>query len=79
MFDLQAPKVLGELINKVPNSDGFDHNFCVMKESGQEKTFVARYSVFSLWLLLTLFFYAVGSNSITSNSVTIEITENCNI
>ncbi|XP_063924261.1 galactose mutarotase-like isoform X2 [Zophobas morio] len=42
VFDLQAPKVLGELINKVPNSDGFDHNFCVMKESGQEKTFVAR-------------------------------------
>lgn len=42
VFDLQVPKILGEVINKVPGYTGFDHNFCVNKGLKQELTFVAR-------------------------------------
>ncbi|XP_008199065.1 galactose mutarotase isoform X2 [Tribolium castaneum] len=42
VFDLQVPKVLGDVITKVPNSDGFDHNFCINKGPEQGTTFIAR-------------------------------------
>lgn len=41
-FDLQIPKVLGNVIHNVPNSSGYDHNFCVNQASEQEDTFIAR-------------------------------------
>jgi aldose 1-epimerase len=42
VFDLRVPKILGDLINKVPKSTGFDHNFCITKGPEQGTTFVAR-------------------------------------
>lgn len=42
IFDLRIPKVLGNVINKIPNYLGYDHNFCVTKGSTQENTFVSR-------------------------------------
>lgn len=42
IFDLRIPKVLGQVINKIPGYLGYDHNFCVTKGSAQENTFVAR-------------------------------------
>ncbi|RZB40099.1 aldose 1-epimerase-like [Asbolus verrucosus] len=42
VFDLRIPKILGDIIKKVPNSDGFDHNFCITKGPEQGNTFVAR-------------------------------------
>ncbi|KAJ8936761.1 hypothetical protein NQ318_023198 [Aromia moschata] len=42
VFDLRIPRVLGEVIHKIPGYDGYDHNFCVNKASQQENTFVAR-------------------------------------
>ncbi|XP_050310780.1 galactose mutarotase-like isoform X2 [Anthonomus grandis grandis] len=42
IFDLRIPKVLGEVINRIPGYLGYDHNFCVTKGSAQENTFVAR-------------------------------------
>lgn len=39
VFNFQTPKVLGDVIGKVPQSDGFDHNFCIKK--GQENVLVA--------------------------------------
>ncbi|CAH1984833.1 unnamed protein product [Acanthoscelides obtectus] len=41
VFDLRVPKVLGDVINKVPNSPGFDHNFCITRPSKQGLVFVA--------------------------------------
>ncbi|KAG5887803.1 hypothetical protein JTB14_019394 [Gonioctena quinquepunctata] len=43
-FDLRVPKVLGDVIHKVPGAPGFDHNFCISKGSAQSDTFVARIS-----------------------------------
>ncbi|XP_060528094.1 galactose mutarotase-like isoform X2 [Cylas formicarius] len=42
VFDLRVPKTLGDVINKVPNAKGYDHNFCVTKASSQELAFVAK-------------------------------------
>ncbi|EFA01124.1 galactose mutarotase [Tribolium castaneum] len=42
VFDLQIPKSLGDIIAKVPKSDGFDHNFCVNKGTEQGTAFVGR-------------------------------------
>ncbi|CAG9830813.1 unnamed protein product [Diabrotica balteata] len=41
VFDLRIPKVLGDVIHKVPNAPGFDHNFCITRGSEQENAFVA--------------------------------------
>ncbi|CAH1119122.1 unnamed protein product [Phaedon cochleariae] len=41
IFDLRTPKVLGDVIHKIPGYDGYDHNFCVNKATDQEMTFVA--------------------------------------
>ncbi|XP_056645717.1 galactose mutarotase-like [Diorhabda sublineata] len=41
VFDLRVPKELGQIINKVPNSPGFDNNFCITKGTEQGNTFVA--------------------------------------
>ncbi|CAH1119123.1 unnamed protein product [Phaedon cochleariae] len=43
-FDLRVPKILGDVIHKVPSSPGFDHNFCITRGSDQEDAFVARVS-----------------------------------
>lgn len=46
VFDLRIPKVLGDVIDKIPDYTGFDHNFCITKRDGQqqeeENSFVAR-------------------------------------
>ncbi|CAG9865559.1 unnamed protein product [Phyllotreta striolata] len=42
VFDLRVPKVLGDVIHKIPGYDGFDHNFCINKGSKQENTFAAK-------------------------------------
>lgn len=42
IFDLRIPKVLGDVIHKIPGYDGYDHNFCVNKGTEQGNTFVAR-------------------------------------
>lgn len=42
IFDLRIPKILGDVINKIPGYLGYDHNFCVTKGSSQENTFVAK-------------------------------------
>lgn len=44
IFDLQVPKKLGDVINKIPGYNGYDHNFCINKGTSQESTFVAKYS-----------------------------------
>lgn len=41
-FDLQIPRVLGNVINDVPESPGYDHNFCINQASEQGNTFIAR-------------------------------------
>lgn len=35
VFDLRVPRILRDVITKVPNSLGYDHNFCVTKGSSQ--------------------------------------------
>lgn len=47
IFDLQVPKVLGDVIHQIPGYDGYDHNFCVNRRGIQgidpvTNTFVAR-------------------------------------
>lgn len=42
IFDLQIPRVLGNVIHNVPGENGYDHNFCINQGSEQENTFVAR-------------------------------------
>ncbi|XP_023014433.2 galactose mutarotase [Leptinotarsa decemlineata] len=42
IFDLRIPRVLGDVIHKIPGYDGYDHNFCINKGSKQEITFIAR-------------------------------------
>lgn len=44
VFDLRVPKQLGDVINKVPNVPGYDHNFCINAGSEQQLKFVARVS-----------------------------------
>lgn len=41
-FDLRIPTVLGDVILKVPNSPGYDSNFCITRGTEQENTFVAK-------------------------------------
>lgn len=41
VFDLQVPKVLGDVIHNVPGN-GYDHNFCINKPSESGNVFVAR-------------------------------------
>lgn len=42
IFDLRIPKVLGDVIHRIPGYDGYDHNFCVNKGTEQGNTFVSR-------------------------------------
>nr|QJA18290.1 aldose-1-epimerase [Monochamus alternatus] len=42
IFDLRIPTVLGDVIQKVPDSPGYDHNFCVTKGTEEGNTFVAK-------------------------------------
>ncbi|XP_066258168.1 galactose mutarotase-like isoform X1 [Euwallacea similis] len=42
IFDLRIPKLLGEVISKVPNSPGYDHNYCITKATSQDVAFVAK-------------------------------------
>ncbi|KAJ8933345.1 hypothetical protein NQ314_014058 [Rhamnusium bicolor] len=44
VFDLRIPRVLGDVIQNVPDSPGYDHNFCVTRGSEQGNLFVARVS-----------------------------------
>lgn len=39
---MRVPKVLGDVIDKIPGYDGYDHNFCISKGSEQTTTFVSR-------------------------------------
>ncbi|KAJ8915082.1 hypothetical protein NQ315_014337 [Exocentrus adspersus] len=41
-FDLRIPTVLGDVIKKVPNSPGYDHNFCITRGTEQGNLFVAK-------------------------------------
>ncbi|KAJ8936759.1 hypothetical protein NQ318_023196 [Aromia moschata] len=42
IFDLRIPRVIGDVVRKVPNSPGYDHNYCIAKGSQQVDTFVAK-------------------------------------
>ncbi|XP_014219666.1 aldose 1-epimerase-like [Copidosoma floridanum] len=43
IMDLRVPKLLGDVIDAVPGSKGFEHNFCVLARRSQpEVLFVAR-------------------------------------
>ncbi|XP_066584366.1 galactose mutarotase-like [Prorops nasuta] len=42
VMDLRIPKLLGECMDKVPPGEGFDHNFCVVKNWSSRNNFVAR-------------------------------------
>nr|XP_022915597.1 aldose 1-epimerase-like [Onthophagus taurus] len=42
IFDLQIPKILGDVIHKIPGYSGYDHNFCINKGVKQEEGFIAR-------------------------------------
>ncbi|XP_076253651.1 galactose mutarotase-like [Rhynchophorus ferrugineus] len=42
VFDLRVPKILGDVITKVPEAPGFDHNFCVTRISEKDVVFVAK-------------------------------------
>lgn len=39
---MRIPKVLGDVIHKIPGYDGYDHNFCVNKGTEQGNTFISR-------------------------------------
>ncbi|KAJ8972004.1 hypothetical protein NQ317_005981 [Molorchus minor] len=41
-FDLRIPRVIGDVIKKVPNSPGYDHNYCVSRGTEQVYSFVAK-------------------------------------
>lgn len=53
VFDLRLPTKLSDVIHKVPNSPGYDHNFCITKGSQQKYTFVAKvlHPGMFLWLM----------------------------
>lgn len=40
-FDLRVPKVLGDVISKIPLYDGYGHTFCITKMC-EEDTFVSK-------------------------------------
>lgn len=42
VFDLRVPTKMGDVINKIPNSPGYDHNYCVTRGTQQKHTFVAK-------------------------------------
>lgn len=42
VFDLRKATLLGDVINKVPSSPGFDHNFCISNVSKGEVGLVGR-------------------------------------
>ncbi|KAL1491925.1 hypothetical protein ABEB36_012444 [Hypothenemus hampei] len=42
IFDLRVPRLLADVISKVPDSPGYDHNYCVTRASSQDVAFVAR-------------------------------------
>lgn len=42
VFDLRIPRLLGDVLTKIPKSDGYDHNFCINKSVYQEDTFIGR-------------------------------------
>ncbi|KAJ8915083.1 hypothetical protein NQ315_014338 [Exocentrus adspersus] len=42
VFDFRIPKRLGDVINNVPNAAGYDNNFCIIRGTEQETTFVAK-------------------------------------
>ncbi|CAH1984836.1 unnamed protein product [Acanthoscelides obtectus] len=66
-FDLRVPKTLGDIIHKVPNTAGFDHNFCVTKGSKQEETFVARVTHSATGRALEVYSNQPGVQFYTSN------------
>nr|CAH7717445.1 unnamed protein product [Callosobruchus chinensis] len=68
-FDLRVPKVLGNVIHTVPNSTGFDHNYCITKGSHQENTFVARVAHPSTGRVLEVYSNQPGVQFYTSNSL----------
>lgn len=39
VLDFRVPRILKDVIHKVPNSPGFDHNFCIIRASSQVKIF----------------------------------------
>ncbi|GJQ66785.1 hypothetical protein Trydic_g18554 [Trypoxylus dichotomus] len=42
IFDLQIPKILGDVIHNIPENPGYDHNYCVNKGIWDKLLFVAR-------------------------------------
>jgi aldose 1-epimerase len=42
IFDLQVPKVLGDVIHRIPGYSGYDHNFCINRGRDQGDAFIAR-------------------------------------
>lgn len=42
LFDLRTPRILGDVINNVPNYPGYDHNYCITRPTSQDTVFVAK-------------------------------------
>lgn len=69
VFDLRVPKKLGDVITKIPEVGGYDHNFCVTKASEQGDTFIARVAHPPSGRSLELYSNQPGVQFYTSNSI----------
>lgn len=69
IFDLQIPKILGNVINDVPTFGGYDHNFCVNQASEQGDTFVARVYHPDSGRVMEVYSNQPGVQFYTSNSI----------
>lgn len=69
IFDLQVPKVLGDVIHNIPGYSGYDHNFCVNKGTDQGNTFVAKVYHPPTGRVLEVYSNQPGVQFYTSNSI----------
>ncbi|KAK9883671.1 hypothetical protein WA026_001840 [Henosepilachna vigintioctopunctata] len=69
IFDLRIPKVLGDVIHKIPGYDGYDHNFCITKGEYQEESFVARVHHPGSGRVLEVYSNQPGVQFYTSNGI----------
>ncbi|KAL3265432.1 hypothetical protein HHI36_009636 [Cryptolaemus montrouzieri] len=69
IFDLRIPRILGEVIHKIPGYDGYDHNFCVTKGEFQGDSFVARVHHPGSGRVLEVYSNQPGVQFYTSNGI----------
>lgn len=69
IFDLRIPKVLGDVIHKIPNYDGYDHNFCITGSENGHENFVAQVIHPGTGRVLEVYSNQPGVQFYTSNSI----------